>query len=89
MVVVFSGRVNKWNKYWIKQERVIVVSNKNIYNFHKKSIFLSFLTFPLTEVRRMIEISSLAGLTKSLHEKSCEFVIHVTSDYDYRMEAKE
>ena len=37
MVVVFSARMNKWNKYWIKQERVIVVSNKNIYNFHKKS----------------------------------------------------
>lgn len=37
MVVVFSARMNKWNKYWIKQERVFVVTNKNVYNFHKKS----------------------------------------------------
>jgi hypothetical protein len=31
-------------------------------------------------------IKDLAGLTKSLNEKSFEFVIHVKSDYDYRME---
>ena len=58
------------------------------------TIFIRKVTFLrhnniVTEVRRTIEINQLAGLTKSLHEKSCEFVIHVTNDYDYRMEAKE
>jgi len=37
-------------------------------------------------MRRHIEIKDLAGLTKSLNEKSAEFVIHVKNDYDYRME---
>ena len=41
------------------------------------------------EVRRVIPIVELAGLTKALHEKSWEFVIHVKNDYDYRMESKE
>lgn len=41
------------------------------------------------EVRRVIPIAELAGLTKALHEKSWEFVIHVRNDYDYRMESKE
>lgn len=41
------------------------------------------------EVRRVIPIAELAGLTKALNEKSWEFVIHVKNDYDYRMESKE
>jgi hypothetical protein len=31
----------------------------------------------------------LAGLTKAMNDKSLEFVIHVTNDYDYRLESKE
>lgn len=37
----------------------------------------------------MIPIPELAGLTKALHEKSWEFVIHVRNDYDYHMESKD
>ena len=36
-VVLFSAPVAKWNKYTIKQERTLVVTNLNLYNFHKKS----------------------------------------------------
>lgn len=77
IVVLYSARVYKWNKFTIKQERVLVVTNINVYNFHKK------------KVRRVIPICELAGLTKALHEKSWEFVIHVKNDYDYRMESKD
>ena len=38
---------------------------------------------------KLMTIGELAGLTKALHEKSWEFVIHVKNDYDYRMESKE
>ena len=41
------------------------------------------------ELRRHIPITKLAGLTKAMHEKSLEFVLHVTNDYDYRLESKE
>jgi hypothetical protein len=67
--------VYKWNRFSIKQERTVVVTNQNVYNFHKK------------KVRRHVHIKDLAGLTKALNQKSSEFVIHVKNDYDYRMES--
>jgi len=74
-VVLFSANVFKWSRFLIKQERTVVVTNLAIYSFHKKMM------------RRHIEIQNLAGLTKSLNEKSSEFVIHVKETYDYRMES--
>jgi hypothetical protein len=43
----------------------------------------------MVELRRHIPITRLIGLTKSLNEKSLEFVVHVRDDYDYRLESKE
>lgn len=34
---MFSCRLQKWNKYSIKQDRNFVVTNLNIYNFKRKS----------------------------------------------------
>jgi len=39
VVVMFSCRVKKWNKYSIKQDRNLVVTNLNLYNFKQKSKF--------------------------------------------------
>lgn len=36
---MFSGKVYKWNKYFMKQERQLVITNLNVYNFAKKSKF--------------------------------------------------
>jgi hypothetical protein len=41
----------------------------------------------ILEVKRIIRIEKLAGLTKSLHKSSKEFVIHVLGDYDYRLKS--
>ena len=71
---MFSGKIQKWNKYGLKQDRSLVVTNLNIYNFSKKKL------------RRVIQIKHLAGMTKSLYEKNKdEFVVHVLKDYDYRL----
>lgn len=43
--------------------------------------------FNLIEVKRIIQIEKLAGLTKSLKSQSKEFVIHVKKDYDYRLKS--
>ena len=72
---MFSGKVQKWNKYTIKQERSLVITNLNIYNFKRKKL------------RRVVPIENLAGLTKLLKSDSQEFVIHVKQDYDYRLES--
>lgn len=53
-VVMFSGKVQKWNKYGIKQDRNLIVTNLNVYNFKRKKL------------RRVVPIEKLAGLTKLL-----------------------
>ena len=57
-VVMFSGKVLKWNKYGIKQDRNLIITNINVYNFKRK------------KMRRMVPISKLAGLTKLLAQNS-------------------
>ena len=39
-------------------------------------------------MKRSIKIESLAGLTRSLHKTSKEFVIHVNGGYDYRLKSE-
>ena len=70
---MFSGKVQKWNKYTIKQDRSLVITNLNVYNFKRKKL------------RRVVPIDKLAGLTKLLRSENQEFVIHVKQDYDYRL----
>lgn len=73
---MLSCRVEKWNSFVWKQQRNLIVTNANIYNYKKK------------ECKRVIPIAKLAGLTKSTYKESKEFVIHVRNDYDYRMSSE-
>ena len=83
-------KVDKWNKYMWQQERNFVITNSNIYNFNKKSkkhyIFSAInIKSNLLELRRVIAIQNLAGMTKNLQKASKEFVIHVSQEPDYRV----
>lgn len=40
------------------------------------------------EVKRIIPIDRLAGLTRSQHKQSKEFVIHVKKEHDYRLKSE-
>jgi len=42
----------------------------------------------ILELKRVIDIRSLSGITKSLNEKSYEFVIHVKEQHDYRLKSE-
>jgi hypothetical protein len=73
-----------------QQERNFVITNSNIYNFNKKSkkhyIFSAInIKLNLLELRRVIAIQNLAGMTKNLQKASKEFVIHVNQEPDYRV----
>jgi len=70
--IIFSGKLLKFNPSQVKQERVMLISNKALYNMKKKAI------------QRKIPISEVEAITKSLVKDSQEFVIHVPSEYDYR-----
>jgi hypothetical protein len=85
-----TSKVDKWNKYMWQQERNFVITNSNIYNFNKKSkkhyIFSAInIKSNLLELRRVIAIQNLAGMTKNLQKASKEFVIHVNQEPDYRV----
>ena len=82
---MMSCKVVKINKYNWPQERYMIITQDNVYNFKSKSN-LPFVYYTL-EVKRVIEIGKLAGLTKSVHKSSREFVIHVVGEHDYRFKS--
>ena len=78
-----SVKLSKWNKYHFKQDRNFVISNQNIYNFSKKSKFTHSTLIAHLELKRIIDIGNLAGMTKNTQKDSMEFVIHVIHEPDY------
>ena len=93
--IMYSGKVSKWNKFSIKQDRNIIITNLYFYHFKKKSKYsnrvvnvLKFL-FPFLEIRRIVALENLAGLTKLLKKNSGEFVIHVKKEHDYRLHSEQ
>lgn len=71
---MYSCRLKKVNKFSIKQDRNLIVTNLTIYNFKQKKL------------RRAVPIRNLAGLTKLLKQNnSQEFVIHIKRAHDYRL----
>jgi hypothetical protein len=57
---------------WFKQERIIAITTENIYNIKVDS------------VKRRIQISSLAGISKNMIGGKNEIIYHVAGEYDYR-----
>ena len=63
IVVLFSCRLKKWNKYSIKQDRNLVITNVNVYNFKQKSkcIFMHLVERPtLRQNSKFQPISSIS-----------------------------
>ena len=68
--IQFSDKVNKINKNGWKQGRILLLTNKAIYNLKK------------TQLKRRIDYKTVMGIT--LSSVSDEFVIHCEDiDYDY------
>lgn len=66
----FSCAVQKFNRKDVRQDRVLLLTDKALYNIKK------------TSIKRRIDLNEIKGITTS----SCgtEFVLHVPSEYDYR-----
>merc|ERR1712060_848267 len=64
--------------YEWSQERMIAITDKAIYNIHKKKI------------KRVIQHSEIGGITKTVPSSRnvTEFTIHVPSSYDYRFSSE-
>ena len=63
-IILMSVKVGKWNKYNWCQERNFVITNSCLYNFNKKS--KSADSHYYIELRRVILIKDLAGITKNI-----------------------
>ena len=70
--IMYSHKIQK-KKFWFFgkfQDRILLITNKAIYNFKK------------TEIKRRIKIEDLYGITYS--RQSNEFILHFNeNDYDY------
>lgn len=70
---MYANKVKKTNMFEWAQERTLVITDKALYNIHKKNI------------KRVIRIDSIDGLTKCTGgKKNDEFTVHVSKEYDYR-----
>jgi len=88
-VIYFSGKVKKFNKRLISQERILLITNKAVYNIQpKKGITtrVAFYLFPNLAVKRKINANKIKGVTVSTDPDSNQFILHVTGEYDYRFD---
>ena len=89
-IVLFSNEIYKINRYWTQQRRILCITSKYVLSLKRDRDRLDNKGNPdLTGLwlKRIIKVSNLGGVTKSLHEKSFEFIIHVPNEYDYRYSA--
>lgn len=81
---MLSTLVIKFNKRDKRQERILLITTKAVYNISNQSALMSLITSP---VKRKIDIKKIYAVTIS--EMSGEFVFHVQDEYDYRYSSPE
>ena len=74
--VVFSDTAIKINMWGIKQERILLMTSNNIFNFKKKTM------------KRKIAIEKIGAIIVST-KNAKELVLHVPSEYDYRYQVSD
>jgi hypothetical protein len=74
--VLFSDYVIKINKKGKEQTRVMLITNRAIYNLMPKKY---------SKCKRRILISDVSAVTSS--DNSDEFVLHIPDEYDYRFKS--
>lgn len=73
--IVYSCLVIKFNKWGMKQERTLLLTNQCLYNIKK------------SHVQRKITVGNIKAVTKSTHPGNQQFIVHIKSEYDYMFES--
>lgn len=68
-------KINHVNK---KQERILLLTDRNLYNILPNDTFLGLFS----RIRRKISYSNVVAMTVSRF--GSEFVVHVEKEHDYR-----
>ena len=81
---MLSCKILKFNFKGKKQERILLMTNKFLYNVLPLNMIISVLATLKTssKIKRKISIEKIAFITIS--KPGVEFVIHVPDEYDYR-----
>jgi len=56
-----------------------------MYTTSTRKVSQVILDNPVKELRRIVPISKLSGITKNISKDSKEFVLHVENEPDYRL----
>lgn len=72
--VIFSCVVIKFNRWNLRQDRTLLLTNHCLYNIKKNT------------VQRRISVGAIKAVSRSTKEPR-EFIVHVKSEYDYRFES--
>jgi len=76
--IVYSNHLKKINKRGIEQDRILLITDRAIYNLMPRNP---------GKCKRRIPIEDIGALT--LSTLSDEFVVHVPNEYDYRFKSLE
>ena len=75
-ILYYSNKIIKINHFNISQDRVLILTDEALYNFHKK------------KSKRRIEYNQIRGITYS--KQNNEFVVHGNDDeYDYYFQSND
>eukprot|EP01083_Nonionella_stella_P049214 131245_1 len=74
--VMFSAVVNKINRKGKSQKRVLIITDKAVYNVKPNKY---------KDLKRRVSLDSIQ--TMSASSSSGEFVIHIPSEYDYHFQS--
>lgn len=81
--VLLSSHVFKYNHRGKKQQRILIITSKHIFNVKPPSLINKIMK----SVKRKISLVKVTGVTVS--RMGFEFVIHVPEEYDYRYSSAE
>ena len=74
--VIFSCDVIKINRWMQRQTRILLLTNRSLYNIKKD------------QIQRKINVQQIKAVTKSTKDGCIQFVVHVASEYDYIYESE-
>ena len=73
--VIFSCIVKKKNTMGIQVDRILLLTNVNLYNLEKK---LS----DKVKINRCISLKNIQGFTKCKDSGNLSFIVHIINEYD-------
>lgn len=81
--IILSALVYKYNHVNKRQQRILLVSSRGIYNIAKPNLLNNIFSLIVnSRLKRRIGLESVFGMTVSRY--GYEFIIHVNGEHDYR-----